>query len=171
MARFDLSRFVHETARYGQLQGFVKESNKIEGISGASTAEIAAHLRLLDRNRLTTRVLTDFVSVVQPGASLRRKAGQNVVVVRHGSVVHRALPGGPEVGRALTNLIKAINAGQLSPHEAHLEYETLHPFTDGNGRSGRAIWLWQVQRQEPLRDPFAVKFLDSFYYDALKHSR
>ena len=42
----------------------------------------------------------------------------------------------------LWKLLEQINAGMLDAWTAHCEYEALHPFTDGNGRSGRAIWLW-----------------------------
>ena len=40
-----------------------------------------------------------------------------------------------------------------------------HPFTDGNGRSGRALWLWQMNNHAPFG------FLHTFYYQTLENSR
>jgi len=40
---------------------------------------------------------------------------------------------------------------------------------DGNGRTGRAIWAWQMQRLG--RDPFALPFLHRFYYQTLEAIR
>lgn len=168
-----VSRYVKASARWGSVQTFVKESNRIERIKGASTAEVQAHLRLLNAGRMTTKALEDFVAVVQPNARLRRRNGSNVVIADQatGAVIRRPPPGGQAITRALTQLVKAVNGAVLTPYEAHCEFETLHPFTDGNGRAGRALWLWQVLRNEPLRDPFGLSFLHRFYYDALQASR
>lgn len=60
-------------------------------------------------------------------------------------------------------LLDLVNRDPRDPYKIHLLYEDLHPFTDGNGRSGRAIWLWQMERQGGTR----LSFLHWWYYATL----
>ena len=96
------------------------------------------------------------VSVLQPNAILRDKEGYNV---RVGS--YYPPKGGPQIR---VNLDRLLNASlELGPYKTHIEYEKLHPFTDGNGRSGRALWAWQMRY-------FPLGFLHHWYYQSLGNS-
>lgn len=143
-----------------QFVAFIRESNRIEGIHRDPTErEVDAFDAFMSLSRVTVRDLERLVDVIQPGAKLRRMLGCNVIVGNH-------VPpsGGPLVEEALTNLLRDIEQG-LDAWHAHVRYETLHPFTDGNGRSGRALWAWQM-------GPFKLQrgFLHSFYYQTLSNS-
>ena len=52
--------------------------------------------------------------------------------------------------------------------QTHNDYENLHPFTDGNGRSGRMLWAWQMRNDD---DAMARGFLHTFYYQTLSACR
>lgn len=144
------------------LVAFVKESNRIEGIRRPpTTREVEAHKALLALGHINIWGVIGFVHSVQPGADLRNREGMNVRVG-----AHVPPPGSPDIEAQLERLLDRANAG-ADPFAIHLEYETLHPFMDGNGRSGRAVWLWMMLDQG--KDPYALSrgFLHTFYYQSL----
>lgn len=156
--------------RYGYLKEFLKESLMIEGIKRDPTPEeITATLLFLDLIKLTLADVSNLVKLYEPTAVLRDTVGLNVKVG-----IHRPLRGGIDVKHKLEKLLEAIsdrilvNEKMINPFEAHCEYEILHPYTDGNGRSGRAIWLWHMLH---LRKTPSLDFLHHFYYQTLDAAR
>ena len=52
----------------------------------------------------------------------------------------------------------------------HAQFQCIHPFADGNGRAGRAIYWWQMRRQQIPFLPLASLFISHRrdYYKALQ---
>lgn len=117
----------------------------------------------MELSHVTVRDLEIFVRAYQPGAKLRDKPGLNVAIGGRGTE-----PGGPYIRQQLTALLERANRPAFvslpgepdPPWEVHVAYEMLHPFTDGNGRSGRMLWAWQMRK-------YPLGFLHQFYYQTL----
>lgn len=153
----------HAMIKNAEIRDFQRESNRIEGITRNPTPdEVQALTAFLQLEKITIGDLEEYVGVVQPQARLRAFPGLDVRVGNH-----IAPAGGPDIVVALQSLLREIDIG-VQPFHVHQAYETLHPFTDGNGRSGRAIWAWQMMR---LQGHLRLGFLHQFYYQALENWR
>lgn len=139
---------------------FVAESNRIEGITRPPTEEELEEFdRFMELPEVTVEELERFVKVYQPNARLRDKVGLNVRVGNH-----LPPPGGPNIRKQLQAILERVN-GVGKPFDVHVDYEMLHPFTDGNGRSGRMLWVWQ------LGEVPRIGFLHLFYYQCLSSNQ
>ncbi len=148
------AKSIDEMVRYREIEDFVRESNRIEGIEGVRETELDEMVRFMALEYITVAELERFVMVYQPGARLRDRIGMDVTVGNH-----LPLKGGPQVREALNDLLTGLN--HLSPFRIHRWYEHLHPFTDCNGRSGRALWAW-------MHRDLSKGFLREWYYQSLR---
>jgi len=144
-----------------KLREFVKESNEIEGI-----CEKASHQDAYDRlkpflkyKRLTVKHLCKF----NTAGDLRLNSNQNVRIGNY-----YPPPGGQHIETKLKSILKSVNA-KGDPFKNHIDFETLHPFMDGNGRTGRAVWLWQMVNQ--FHYELRYGFLQTWYYQSFNFYR
>lgn len=145
-------------------KSLVAESNRIEGILRPPTdAEVNATQDFVIGPRPTVETVSE-LAVIFAGAraKLRDRKGMDVRVGDY-----RPPVGGPEIRERLERLLLTIDDSE--PWLTHIEYESLHPFIDGNGRTGRALWAWQMWRWS--RETLELNFLHAFYYQTLRYSR
>lgn len=142
-----------------KLGEFLRESLMIEGMNRYPTdAEITSTSRFLGLQRLTVADMVQLNEVYAPGKSLRDSSGMDVQVGSH--VPPR---GGPYIFEGLRTLLNEANGGHVDAWQLHVRFLHLHPFMDGNGRTGRALWLWKMTEAP------AIGFLHKFYYQTLEH--
>ena len=144
---------------------FAIESNNIEGIfDDEKHREHADSLKtFLNLPKINVSDLVDFVSKIQPNARLRQKHGDNVWI--GGKSAQDPIT----VAKSLDKVLYQINGDMISPFVSHQHYEKIHPFTDGNGRSGRALWLWQMMKFHNYN--LKCLFLRMYYYQTFTFFR
>ncbi len=104
-----------------------------------SEAVIAAHRGFLAANEPRVANLEILAAYLAPGAVLREAAVASEAADQHGTV--------PSLPDALADLLALTRSGLASADEAVQLFAMLRPFTMGNGRVARALWLWRTIRE------------------------
>lgn len=154
-----------EMIKRNRLIEFLVESNKIENvIKNIEEHEIDAVNKFLSYEAIRIPELEEIVKAFEPDARLRSESGMDVIVGGH----YSPPIGGGFIVEDLNEILDDAVCNE-DPWEIHNRYETLHPFTDCNGRSGRLLWLWQMVNQHGYN--LSLGFLRLFYYQTLDKNR
>ena len=143
------------------LEGFLRESLAIEGIHRRpNAAELKGTRSFLALGRIDGVDVCNLQAIHAPEMPLRTLPGMNVRVGRY-----VAPPGGPDIAVRLQLICNDVSRNSVNVWKAHIAFENLHPFMDGNGRTGRTLWAWHMRSVG--MDPFGLPFLHRFYYQTL----
>jgi len=144
--------------------------------------------RLKDGFPLSLRLVREIHGIVVRGARGADKTpgefrrSQNWIGGTKPGDAHYVPPPVHEIMPALDNLEKFLQDHQartpllLKAGLAHAQFETIHPFLDGNGRVGRILITFLLCAEEGLREPLLylslyLKQNKSAYYEALQRIR
>lgn len=133
----------------------------------------------LQQYSISTRLIQGIHKKLIPGSTGYRKQ-QNAIKNQRTEEVIYTPPPATEINRLLQNWENFVNAKDAdSPLDplircalAHYQFEAIHPFMDGNGRTGRILLVLQLVQERLLSDP--VLYISGFlnkhradYYETL----
>jgi Fic family protein len=122
---------------------------------------------LRDRSFLSTNLAIEIVNIIkQNHAGIRNLPGTNLRNPTTGEIIYTPPDGEQLIRRKMANLEEFMNddSSELDPlvrvAVAHYQFEAIHPFFDGNGRTGRIFIILQLIMSKLLDLP--VLFLSRF---------
>ena len=123
---------------------------------------------------LSAQLAIEIGGMIKPeDAGIRRQPGANLINRATGEVVYTPPDGAPRIRKLLANLEEFVNgtADGLDPlvklAVLHYQFEAIHPFRDGNGRTGRILLILYLLQQRLLEQP--ILFLSRYIIDHKNH--
>lgn len=152
------------------MREYIRESNLIEGIDSEQADKdcLLAWERMQSYDTMThysLMLMHRMITHSQPDLSPSEKGNYRRIQVYVGKHVP---PAAHMVPSLMMDYLSTFEA--MDPIEAHVRFETIHPFVDGNGRTGRMLLWWHQLKvgQEPtlfFNDEKQVKYYPLFSGD------
>lgn len=148
-----------------KLEIFLQESNAIEDVwDDESYLQANKAFHALDKcTKLTPWYIKSVHEILMKGKLEKEETGQwRKCGVWIGGVPGRPWYAIPELIDNWCEMVQHYKTAKDIQH-AHVEFERIHPFVDGNGRTGRILWQWlRLHNNLPLKVIYEAKKWD--YY-------
>ena len=160
---------------------FSKETKEVQNYKEA----LIDGFEKVKQNRMIT--LNDIIKIqsiiTQNSAGIRKQLGTVLKNEQSGEIIYTPPQSYDEILKLLNNLLLYINDDSLEDYDylvkmalIHFQFESIHPFYDGNGRSGRILNVLYLVLKDLLELP--VLYLSSYiikhksdYYRLLQEVR
>ena len=129
-----------------------------------------------EKGFISTNVLVELQSMIEPNKTgIRKTPGTNLVNSKTGEIIYTPPQAESEIRDLLKNLEDYINnnGDEVDPlikmALIHYQFETIHPFYDGNGRTGRILNVLYLVLYNLLTSPilylsnYINKSKDTYY--------
>ena len=129
-----------------------------------------------EKGFISTNVLVELQSMIEPNKTgIRKTPGTNLVNSKTGEIIYTPPQAESEIRDLLKNLEDYINnnGDEVDPlikmALIHYQFETIHPFYDGNGRTGRILNVLYLVLNNLLTSPilylsnYINKSKDAYY--------
>lgn len=134
----------------------------------------------IKKQPLSTNLFIDIVSIIRGiNVGIRRVPGTTIANAKTGKPIYTPPESEPIIREKLANLEKFMHAkDNIDPliklAILHYQFEAIHPFTDGNGRTGRILNILFLVEKQILKKP--ILFLSHYilrtkpdYYAGLRN--
>lgn len=125
--------------------------------------------RVKEREILTTNMIEEIQGIIEQNrAGIRRLPGTVLRNDKTGELVYTPPEGEDEIRNLMSNLEKYINEDfdNVDPlvklAVIHYQFESIHPFYDGNGRTGRIVNVLYLVLKDLLESP--ILYLSSYIF-------
>lgn len=134
--------------------------------------------KLEERPFITTNLCVEIVQCIKQNTSGIRTGIGTTLSNSRGEVIYTPPSGESIIREKMANLEKFMNQNDtfdplIKMAIAHYQFEAIHPFSDGNGRTGRILLLLQLKMEQLL--DFPALFLSDYiiknkgaYYEHLR---
>lgn len=137
------------------IRKYITESNLIEDVSDPKEVDQSLHAweELAKTKELTHRIIQKtqkIITINQKNLRPDQRGYYRSMSKTNVSVGGRAAPDHSMVNDLMNKWL--FDVPKMTPLVAHIRFEAIHPFADGNGRTGRMIYWWHCKQlgKEPF---------------------
>jgi Fic family protein len=154
-----------------------KFSKEVKEVINYKEALIAGYKKVTQNKILTLNDIIEFHSIITGNsAGVRKQSGTVLKNDKTGEIIYTPPQHYDEIMTCLTNLFNYINDDSLEDYDylvkmalIHYQFESIHPFYDGNGRSGRILNVLYLVLKDLLELPilyvsrYIIKHKSDYY--------